>query len=86
MDALARALVNAMAFIELSPEDVIDFDSSIQAMEMIVSELKDATPQEITSLKVALEAQHKIQKETGARGDILEFYKNFLESTGLEEK
>jgi hypothetical protein len=47
MDTIARALVNAAAFLEFSPDDIVDPDSAVKAMEDIAFALRNANAEEI---------------------------------------
>ena len=46
MDALARAVVHAFAFLELSDDETIDPDSAVEAMEMLTADLQECTEEE----------------------------------------
>ena len=86
MDKIARALVNAAAFLELSGDDVVDPDSAVAAMEDIVAGLVDASSDEIAALKRAAEAERDARAKRGADEDTLDFFDHFLENFGLVEE
>lgn len=50
MKSLAQALVEAVAFLELSEDEVIDPDSAVQAMESVSHSLQTASVQEKRAL------------------------------------
>ena len=86
MDKIARALVNAAAFLELSDEDVVDPDSAVAAMEDIVAALAGASTEEIAALQRAASEERKARAKRGADEDTLDFFDNFLENFGLVEE
>jgi hypothetical protein len=85
MKALARALVTAVAFLELSDDDVVDPDAACGILEDVARELSRATPKERHALQIAL-AQMRASEELNAnREEILEFLDTFLSAFGLKE-
>jgi hypothetical protein len=56
MKTLSKVIVDVAAFLELSGDEVIDPDSAIKTMEMIRSELKEATPEEKKAIAAAATA------------------------------
>lgn len=86
MDALAKAVVDAFAFLELSDEETIDPDSAMEAMEMLTADLQQCTDAEKAALKKALDAEYKAQKAGKTSKKVLQFYKNFFANYGLEEE
>jgi hypothetical protein len=86
MDKLARALVNAAAFLELSGDDVVDPDSAVAAMEDIVAALAGASPEEVAALKSAASAEREARAKRGADEDTLDFFENFLENFGVGDE
>jgi hypothetical protein len=85
MDALAKAVVDAFAFLELSDDETIDPDSAVEAIEMLTHDLQKCTDAEKAALKKALDAEYMAQKFRKAPANILKFYKDFFENTGLDE-
>lgn len=86
MDALAKAVVDAFAFLELSADETIDPDSAVEAMEMLTYDLQQCTDVEKAALKKALDAEYKAQKARKASKNVLKFYKEFFTNTGLDEE
>ena len=87
MKSLAQALVEAVAFLELSGDAVVDPDSAVQAMESISHSLRNASEEEKHAL---LDYCHnQAEKLLGARGDNdqkrRDFYQQFAEAMGLTE-
>lgn len=83
MDRLAAAVVEAIAFLELSGDDVLDADSAVAAMESIAAALGDSTLDERAAISSAV--GRALQRERDGRNsrDAIEFYENFMDSMGL---
>ena len=82
MKHLARAVVEAFTFLELSDNDQVDVDEAVRAMEMLSATLGDCSPEELTALRTAAaEALHKA-KQADANLDTIYFLENFM--TNLE--
>jgi hypothetical protein len=86
MKHLAKAVVDAMAFLELSEDEVIDPDSAVKAMEMITATLHEATDEEVDALRQAAMAELSAQSAVNAPEEVIDFYENFLVDLGLEEE
>ena len=86
MKHLARALVDALAFLELSGDDVIDPDTAVKAMEMISATLQDASDEEVDALAQAAMDALNAQSANDATEEVLDFYENLLVDLGLEEE
>jgi hypothetical protein len=83
MDALARAVIHAFAFLELSDDTAIDPDCAVKAMEMLAADLQDCTAEEKAALERAVNAEHKAHLAGKATKDDLIFYKEFMTNLGL---
>jgi hypothetical protein len=77
MQYLAKAVVDAFAFLGLSGDTEIDPDASIAAMEMLKHDLRNCSPQERVALEQAAIAEYRAQKTAGASHKVLKFYKDF---------
>ena len=86
MKALARALVNAAAFLELSDDKALDPELAVQALEEIGLHLSQSTPEERKALAEVLAEMRALELETGPRAEVLEFLDNFLTSFGLADE
>ena len=86
MTTLAKALIQATAFLELSGEDVITRDGSVQALEDIAFLLRSASSDELTAIRQALQELATVERAGAPRQDVLKFYDHFLESFGLVEE
>jgi hypothetical protein len=86
MKHLAKAVVDALAFLELSSDDVIDPDSAVKAMEMIAATLHEASDDEVEALAQAAMAELNAQAANDAPEEVIDFYENFLVDFGLEEE
>src|SRR5947207_10212158 len=86
MKALARALINAAAYLELTGEDGIEPESALQALEEIAYNLSYCSDEEKKALADALADMRAAELETGPRPDMLDFLDTFLVSFGLDEE
>jgi len=84
MRALASAVVEALAFLELSDDDQVDSAAAVGAMEAIVARLKDATEEELRALRAAVLHENNERNKLNADEHVLDFYENFFEHFGLE--
>jgi hypothetical protein len=85
MQHLAKAVVDAFAFLELSPDTEIDQDAAVKAMEMLTYDLRRCSPEERAALARAATAEYKAQKAAGASRKVLKFYKEFTRDMFDEE-
>lgn len=83
--ALARALIDAVAFLELSDDDTVDPDSAVKAMESIAWNLNKCSRQDKQVLKEALAELVHEEKKSFKRQDCLQFYEGFMDSFHLED-
>jgi hypothetical protein len=79
MKALARAVIDAMAFLELSDEPAVDDDAAVQAMEMLAADLQDCSMEEKGALREVL-----AEYIAGSRGKRKRFYATFMADAGLD--
>jgi hypothetical protein len=85
MNHLAKAVVDAFAFLELSDDDVVDPDNAVEAMEMLTAELRECSPAERQALAEAAKAELTAQRAAGAPAETLEFYETFVENLFSDE-
>jgi hypothetical protein len=83
MQILAKALIDAAAFLELSGEDIIHLDDAVRALESIGDTLRSASPAELSAIRAALSDLIATERAGTARADLLRFYEHFFESFGL---
>lgn len=83
MKALARALVNAAAYLELTGEEGVDPESALQALEEIAYNLSYCTGDEKKALAAVLADMRASELDNGARPEMLDFLDTFLDSFGL---
>jgi hypothetical protein len=86
MKTLAKALIQAAAFLELSGEDVITLDGSVKVLEDIAAILQSASPEELSAIREALQEMTVAERARYARPDVLRFYEQFLEWNGLSDE
>jgi len=85
MKNLARAVINAAAFLEFSDDDTIDPDDAVRALEDLASFLLPASPDEIAAIRSVLEEELDAANQRGASEEVLDFYRNFLKHCGIDE-
>jgi predicted ATP-grasp superfamily ATP-dependent carboligase len=85
MKALARAIITAVAFLELSEDDVVDPDAVCEALEDIGNELTNCSPLEVQALRRELAKMRASEELNEARPEVLDFLESFLASMGLEK-
>ena len=51
MKSFVRAILNLAAFVELSPDEVIDPDAAVGALEQLANDLLEASPAELSYMK-----------------------------------
>jgi hypothetical protein len=86
MKALARALINAAAFLELSDDKAINPELAVQALEEIALHLSECSEEERKVLADVLAEMRANELETGPRPEVLAFLDSFLVSFGLVDE
>lgn len=86
MKTLARALINAAAFLELSDDEAVNPDAALAALEEIAYNLSHCTPEEKNAVVEVLAEMRASERESGPRPEVLEFLDNFPASFGLEDE
>jgi hypothetical protein len=88
MKALARSLIQAALFLELSGDDVVDPDSAVRALESIAHELADAGEAERLALREVLDELIREEQDrlggSAPRPEVIQFYRSFMENLGLQ--
>jgi hypothetical protein len=89
MIALARSVIEAARFLELSSDDLIDPDAAVKILESIALELVRSDDAERTALREALDELigEELAGREGcpSRQEVVDFYESFMENFGLEE-
>jgi Arc/MetJ family transcription regulator len=85
MKALAKAVVDAAAFLELAKDDLIDPDAAVAALEMIAADLQGSSEAERIAVREAAEWRYREELEAGASQQTLEFFLHFAEHLSLEK-
>jgi hypothetical protein len=85
MKSLARALINAAAYLELADESQVDPELALQALEEIAYNLSYATEAEKTAITETLADMRAAELEGEPRAEMLDFLDTFLISFGLVE-
>lgn len=86
MKALARAVVNAVVYLDLSGEEGLNGETALQALEEISYNLSYCTEDEKKALTEVLTEMREAEIENGPRPDVIELLDNFLASIGLDEE
>src|SRR5262245_7656069 len=86
MKTLARALINAVAFLDLSDDKAIDPELATQALEEFAFTLTHCSDEEKQAVTEVLAAMHAAERESGPRPEMLEFLDSFMESFGLADE
>ena len=73
MRVLARALITAVAFFELSDDEIVDPDAAVQILEDISGELSECSNEEKAALKAVLAQMKASEQLNAARPEVLEF-------------
>ena len=85
MQTLAKAIIQALAFLELSDDDIVNPGAAERATEVIGNTLSDCSDEEREALEKVLKQERRALKAAGAAADLLEFYDTFMENFGLDE-
>jgi len=85
MLALPRAVINAMMFLELSDEKVIDERAALKAEELIAAILKKTSEEERVVLRIVLKEMIQEERAYKSRPEVLEFLADFMDNLGLPE-
>lgn len=85
MKTLAKAVIGAAAFLELSSDDSVNPDYAVRALEDISATLQSASPDEVAVIRSALQELIAEESSSFARADAIRFYEHFLESVGLAD-
>lgn len=85
MQHLAKAIVEALAFLELSGEDMVDPEAAVRTMEVIAATLQGATQEERDAVVAAAMLELNAQSANDAPEEMLDFYEHLAADLGLEE-
>jgi hypothetical protein len=79
---IARALLEAACFLELSEDDSVNPDDAVRALEGMASRLQQCSPEEVAVLREAIQVELATMPEqwTEAR----KYLSNFLQAVGIE--
>lgn len=86
MQHLAKAIVEALAFLELSGEDTVDPEAAVRTMEVIAATLQGATQEERDAIIAAALSELNAQSANDAPEEVLDFYEHLAADLGLEEE
>ena len=86
MKALARALINAAAYLELADETQVDPELALQALEEIAYNLSYASDDEKQAVAEVLAEMRAAELENQTRPEMLEFLNTFMVSFGLADE
>jgi hypothetical protein len=83
MKTLAKALIQAAAFLELSGEDVVTLDGSVKVLDDIATILQSASADELAAVRETLHEMTLAERSGLARSEVLRFYETFCEDFGI---
>jgi hypothetical protein len=86
MKAIARALIQATAFLAFADDDVIEPDAAVRALEDIGHFLHDCTTEEIAILRTVLTEERAQAAQLYTHQEVLAFYDSFLSNFGLRDR
>jgi predicted DNA-binding protein (UPF0251 family) len=86
MKHLAKAVIQALAFLELSDEENVNQGAAERALDVIRNTLSSCTEDERETLESVLKQERRALKTAGAAADLLDFYDNFMENFGLDDE
>ena len=85
MKSLCHAIIWSACFLELSPDDIVDPDSAVKALEDIATALRAATEDEKEAFRRACsEEALRLEKDAGpGYAATAEFIRSLPESVGI---
>ncbi len=86
MQHLAKAIVEALAFLELSGRDIVDPEAAVKTMEAMATTLQGATQEERDAIIEAAMRELNKQSAADAPEEVLDFYEHLAADLGLEEE
>ena len=86
MKALARALINAVAHLELADEAQVDPELALQALDEIALHLSYCTAEERQALAEVLADMRAAELDNQTRPEMLDFLDTFLSNFGLTDE
>ena len=86
MQTLAKAIVEVLAFLELSGDDVIDPAVAVKLMESMAATLQEASEEERDAIIGAAMFELNRQSAADAPEEVLDFYEHLGADLGLEEE
>ena len=81
MKSLAEAVVDAMAFLELSDDATVNEDAAVSMLEQLSGILQKASEDELAAIEEAL-----TKAKRGTKGKVREFYDKFFPNCGLHSE
>jgi hypothetical protein len=84
MKNLCRAIIWSACFLELSPDDIIDPDSAVKALEDIATALQAATEEEKEAFREECSKEaSRLEKAGPSYAKTAEFIRNLPEANGM---
>lgn len=84
METLAQAIVEVLASLEFTGDELIDPDYAVDVTSWTAATLQNCTLAERLALKNAAKNIFEERKASGAPTTELAFYRDFLDNLGLE--
>jgi hypothetical protein len=85
MKHLASAVVDALVFLQLSEDDVVDPDAAVDLTESLTAVLRECSMPERNALKAVIDEKLAEEKNTGASAETLEFYETLMDNVFADD-
>ena len=85
MKTLAKAIVQALAFLEFADDEKVNSDAAIDLMDSIGETLQGASDEEREALREIVMAAYNDRNAAGAPEEEIDFYEHFMQDFGLDE-
>jgi len=85
MDHLAKAVISAFAFLELSEDDVVNPHDAVRVMGSMTADLRECNNAERKALEDAVRAQLVEEKRLGGSAEVTQFLEGFIDNLFADE-
>lgn len=85
MEHLARAVVQALAFLELAEDTKIDSEAAVTLMDEIAETLQKSSAEERAALRRVVMEEYNAKNAAEAPEEEIDFYEHFMQDFALEE-
>jgi hypothetical protein len=85
MKHLAIAVVDALAFLQLSDDEVVDSDAAVDLTESLTAVLRECSTPERNALKAVIDEKLAEEESAGASAETLEFYETLIDNVFADD-